>query len=140
MNLKKFKLIGLDSNIFSYHFHRHSVFGPVSKEIFDVLSLNELRAITSIITLTEILSVKASLAKLKNLQKLFLEIPNLTTFEVSQDIALEAAKIRRKYGFRTPDAIQLATAKLSRAKAYITNDKRLKSYIGLKIILLSEIK
>ncbi len=140
MSLKRFKKVGLDSNIFSYQFHQDPNFGPLTKSIFDDLSADKLQAITSTITLIEILSVKTSLAKIKQLKELFLRTPNLTILDVGQDIAMEAAKIRRKYGFRTPDAIQLATAKLSRAKAYITNDERLKSYKGLKVILLSEIK
>lgn len=140
MSLKRFKKVGLDSNIFSYQFHQDPKFGPLTKSIFDDLSADKLQAITSIITLIEILSVKTSLAKIKQLKELFLRTPNLTILDVGQDIAQEAAKIRRKYGFRTPDAIQLATAKLSRAKAYITNDQRLKSFKALKIILLSELK
>lgn len=139
MNLKKFKLIGLDTNIFSYHFHNHPQFVKFTNIIFNYLNQDQLKGITSVITLTELLSVNVNLAKIKILQQAFQTTPNLTVLDVAQEIALEAAKIRRKYGFRTPDAIQLATAKLSRAKAYITNDQRLKSYPGLKIILLSEI-
>lgn len=140
MNLKKFKLIGLDTNIFSYHFHNHPLFVKFTNAIFNCFNKDQLKGITSVITLTELLSINVSPAKIKILQKAFQTTPNLTILDVGQDIAQEAAKIRRKYGFRTPDAIQLATAKLSRAKAYITNDQRLKNYKGLKIILLSEIK
>ena len=140
MNLKKFKLIGLDTNIFSYHFHNHPQFVKFTSIIFSYLNQDRLKGITSVITLTELLSVNISPAKIKILQQAFQTTPNLTVLEVSEDIALEAAKIRGKYGFRTPDAIQLATAKLSRAKAYITNDQRLKSYKKIKIILLSELK
>lgn len=138
-SLNNLKNIALDSNIFSYQFHQDPTFGLLTKQIFDALSQDRLQALTSVITLIEVLSVKASLSKLAQLKELLLRTPNLTVLEVNQDTAYEAAKIRRKYGFRLPDAIQLATAKLSRAKAYITNDQRLKSYKGLKIILLSEI-
>lgn len=65
MNLKKFRLIGLDTNIFSYHFHNHPQFVRFTDIVF--------------------------------------------------------------------------TAKLSKVKAFITNDNRLKTYPGLKIILLSEV-
>jgi len=139
MSWKKYRLIGLDSNIFSYQFHKHPIFGPIAKEIFDALSLNELHAVTSIITLIEVLSVKAPLIKLKQLEKQFSETPNLTVFDVNHEIALEAAKIRRKYGFRLPDSIQLATVIHAKAKVFITNDSRLKSLKKLKIVLLSEI-
>ncbi|HBQ50519.1 hypothetical protein A3B42_00420 [Candidatus Daviesbacteria bacterium RIFCSPLOWO2_01_FULL_38_10] len=140
MNLKKFNLIGLDTNIFSYQFHQDPQFGLLTKKIFDELSKDNLQAVTSVVTLIEILSVRVSLSKVKQLKELFLRTPNLSILDVNHEIALEAAAIRRKYGFRTPDAIQLATAKLNRAKAFVTNDERLKNYLGLKIILLSAIK
>lgn len=139
MNLKKFKLIGLDTNIFSYHFHNHPHFVRFTDIVFNNFNQDQAKGITSIITLTELLSAKVSPSKLKILQQAFQTTPNLTVSEVNHDIALEAAKIRRKYNFRVPDSIQLATAKLGKAKAFITNDQRLKVFKGLKIILLSEI-
>lgn len=135
-NFEKYKFVGLDTNIFSYHFHQDPLFGPLTKEIFDLLSLNRLRAVTSIITLIEILSVKASSAKIKGLKKLFSEIPNLAVVEVNEEIAYKTAQIRRKYGFRTPDAIQLATAVQAKAKVFITNDERLKKIKELKVKLI----
>lgn len=61
----------------------------------------------------------------------------LAVVEVNEEIADKTALIRRKYGFRTPDAIQLATAVQTRAKVFITNDERLKKLKELKVILLS---
>lgn len=139
MSWKKYSLIGLDSNIFSYQFHKHPVFGPPAKEIFDALSLNKSQAITSIITLTEILSVKILHNKLKDLEIQFFDTPNLLILDVNHKIALEAAKIRRDYGFRLPDAIQLATAIQAKAKVFITNDERLRKLKELKVILLKEL-
>lgn len=134
-----YHFVGLDANIFSYHFHQDPLFGPLTKEIFDLLSLNRLRAVTSIITLIEILSVKASSVKIKGLKKLFSEIPNLAVVEVDEEIADKTALIRRNYGFRTPDAIQLATALRAKAKVFITNDETLKKLKELKVILLKDL-
>lgn len=138
-SLNSLKTVALDSNIFSYQFHQDPTFGPLAKQIFDKLSQDKLQAITSVITLVEVLSVKASLSKLAQLKELLLRTPNLTMIDVNGDLAIEAARIRRKYGFRTPDAIQLAMAIHAKVKVFITNDQRLKSFKKLKIILLSEI-
>lgn len=138
--IKKFKLVGLDSNIFIYLFEKNPEFIKSCQVIVDLLEKDQIQSVTSIISIIETLSYPSPFRVLKGIEAGFKSMPNLTIIDVNQDIALEAAKIRRKYGFRTPDAIQLATAKLSRAKAYITNDGRLKKYKGLKIILLSEIK
>ncbi len=137
---KGLSFVGLDSNIFSYHFHQHPLFGPTAKELFSLLSLGQLRAVTSIITLIEILSVKAPLSKIKGLEKLFSETPNLTTVEVNSKIAVKAATIRRSYGFRTPDAIQIATAVHLKANSFITNDEKLTKFKQIKVILISTIR
>lgn len=138
-NLEKHKLIGLDTNIFVYQFQQHLEFGPKSKIIFDLLSSDKLRAVTSIVSSIEILSIKNSLPNLKMLQELFFSTTNLAIFNVDKTIALETARIRRKYNFRTPDAIQLATAIKNKTKAFITNDKKLQHFKELKIILLSSL-
>lgn len=140
MNLKKFNLVSLDSNIFSYHFHNHPQFVKLTDIVFSLLNQGALKATTSIITLTELLSIKEAPIKTKILEEAFLSTPNLTVFEVNYEIASEAAIIRRKYGFRTPDAIQLATAIHSKAKAFISNDERLKKFKKLRVILVKEVK
>lgn len=138
--LRRFKTVGLDSNIFSYQFHQDPTYGPITKQIFDLLSFNKLHAATSFITLAELLSIKAPLPKIKQLESLFLRTPNLEVFEVNHDVAAGAAKIRREYGLRLPDAIQLATAIVSRQQAFISNDSRLKRVKEIKIIILDDFK
>lgn len=140
INLDKLKLVALDSNIFIYYFDQNPEFGQSAKAIFDKLSSDQLRAITSEITTTELLShPKLSEKEVREMDRQFLDIPNLEVLNIDHNLVLEAAKIRRKYGFRLADSIQLATAKLSRAKAFISNDQNLKKFKELKIILISEI-
>ena len=54
------------------------------------------------------------------------------------EIGEVAAEVRREYGFRLPDSIQLATALHSKSQAFVTNDRRLKKFKELPAILLSE--
>src|SRR4030042_2402471 len=104
--IKKFNLVALDTNIFIYHYQGSSIFAPQSAQIFDLLTTIKLQAITSIVSLIELLSFKASADKIRELREAFEQTPNLTVFEVNKEIAIEAAEIRRAYGFRTADAIQ----------------------------------
>lgn len=137
--LNKFQSVGLDTNIFIYQFHRHPQFVDKTKFIFGLLEEEKIQATTSTITIIELLAFHATEVILEKIKDAFLTTPNLAVREVSQEIAFEAARIRRRYNFRLPDAIQLATAKLNRAQAFITNDKRLKKFKELKIILLNQI-
>lgn len=134
----KDRLIGLDTNIFVYYFGENIEFGPQAKAIFESLSEKKSRGVTSIITLIELLSLPASEKDVEALKMHFLETPNLIICDVSQTIGIDAARIRRKYGFRIPDSIQLATCLYQDADIFITNDQRLKSFKEIPLMLLNK--
>lgn len=127
------KTLFLDTNIFVYYFASHPQFGHQVRQIFEALSQDKFRAITSVITLTELLSLSGSDKEVDTLKNHFLETPNLEIIDLNQEISIEAARIRREYKFRTPDAIQLATAINSRAEVFVTNDKKLKKFKEIKV-------
>lgn len=136
--LSKFKRVALDSNIFIYYFEANPEFGPTSKKLVDSLSAKNITGVTSIISLLELLSKKGLPKNIaRQLEEDFFEIPNLTVSELTREITVATAGIRRKYGFRLSDSIQLATAKLNKAQAFVTNDRRLKGFKELPVILLS---
>ncbi len=134
----KNKLLGLDTNIFIYYLQADEEFGSTVKKIFELLAKNQARAITSVITYLELLSISAEKRDIEILQSHFLETPNLLIQDINQSIASEAAKIRREYGFRTPDAIQLAVCLKHNADFFITNDQKIKSFKEIPVILLSQ--
>jgi predicted nucleic acid-binding protein len=63
----------------------------------------------------------------------------LRAFPVTAEIATEAAQLRASYGLKTPDSIQLATARLGGATAFLTNDDHFAALPGMKIISLDEL-
>lgn len=135
-NLKK---IALDSNLFIYHFEDNAAFAPYTNKIFTSLCQGRLKAVTSTVSIIETLSYPSPPKVIRSIAEAFLNIPNLEIIEVNQHVALEAARIRRKYGFRLPDSVQLATATLNKAEAFISNDQRLKRFQQCKIVLLHEV-
>ena len=64
--------------------------------------------------------------------------PNLGLREIDQNVAHQAAKLRARYGFKTPDALFLATAMEEKAEAFITNDVRLQGIENIEIVLLKD--
>lgn len=136
--ISNIKLVGLDSNIFIYQFEEHPEFSKSTNIIFEKLAKNKLRAVTSITSLIETLSYPSPPGVIIKIQEGF-AIPNLTVAVVDEQIGLETARLRREYGLRLGDAIQLATAKIAKVQAFITNDKRLKQFKELKIILLKDL-
>lgn len=136
--IKNLKRIALDSNIFIYNLEQNPRYVQITDRIFKRLMAKRLIAATSIVSLTEILSYPNTEKISKEITEDFLSTPNLVIFDVNQEIAVEAARIRRKYGFRLPDALQLATACIAKADSFITNDKKLKLFKSLKVLLLTE--
>lgn len=132
------KFVGLDSNIFIYQFEANSEFLHITNKIFDRLFKNKLKAATSIISLIESLSYPSPETVLDQIKEGF-TMPNLTVLEINMKIGLEAARIRREYGLRLGDAVQLATALSAKTQVFITNDDRLKKFKELKVILLGEL-
>jgi predicted nucleic acid-binding protein len=73
-------------------------------------------------------------------RRILLQANQITTAPVSDAIAEEAAQLRASHGFRTPDAIQLATAVRAGASSFLTNDARFSSVASLKILVLNQLK
>lgn len=132
-------LVALDSNVFIYLFESNPEFIKHVNPIFEALLQNKLDAVTSAVSIIEALSYPSPPEVIAGIKEGFATIPNFNIVSLNQEIALEAAEIRREYGFKLPDAVQLATALSAKAKAFITNDHRLKSFKKLKIISLLDL-
>lgn len=141
--LNGIKKAGIDSMCFIYHFEANTNYGELVKELFGKLQEKKLSAVTSVLTLAEILSFE-------NLQKnriLFEEeksklhsTPNLNIIPVDEKIAEATSILKYKYSLTLPDAIQLATAVITGQKAFISNDNRLKRVKEIKVIILDDFK
>jgi|GEM_PF-1293550 len=64
--------------------------------------------------------------------------PNLGLREIDQNVAFLAAKLRARYGIKTPEALFLATAMEEKAEAFITNDVRLLGIENIEIVLIKD--
>jgi len=138
--IRNLKRVGLDSNIFIYNLGQNPEFVKFTDTIFQAMVAGNLAAVTSVVTLTEILSFPMSTQESAKIADDFFSTPNLEIIELNRKIAENAAKIRRDYKFLLPDAVQLATALFAGSQSFITNDKRLKSFKKLLVTLLTEIK
>jgi predicted nucleic acid-binding protein len=134
--------IYLDANIFIYLLEGYEEYSPIIKKIFDKIDNGISYGITSELTLAEVL-VKPILDDNVKLQKIYEQTLQasslLNVVSISRDILLKAAQLR-KNPIKLPDAIHLATAFLNNCEIFLTNDKRLKQFTTLEVVLLSEIK
>ena len=126
--LKENKSVFLDTMIFIYFFEAQQGKEKELRHLFNVIENGHVSAFTSLITLTEIL-VKPYKLKIYSLVDEYLrflnEFPHLSLAPLSQEIFIKAAQLRANYNFKTPDAIQLASALDINAAGFITGDKEL---------------
>jgi predicted nucleic acid-binding protein len=120
---------------------RHPKYGNIVKPIFKEIEKGNVEAITTNITLLEVL-VHPYRTGNKNLAEQYRDIllnaEGLTTYEVTHEISETAAKLRALYSIRTPDAIQIATAMVHNADVFLSNDEALKKISEIKVLCLRD--
>jgi len=136
------KTVFLDTAPLIYFIEGHSGFQEKLMECFQANDKGDFAFITSSITLLEVLvkPLRDGKSKLvEQYKKILLNAPGIQIFEISNDIAEGAARLRAKYGLKTPDAIQISTALNNEADYFFTNDHRLSSVKEINIVTLLDL-
>ncbi len=112
-------------SIFIYQVEANPKYAQATNEIFNWLAHPGHSAVTSAITITELL-VRPYREKDRGLISQFYGLlstfPNLEWLPLTLGIADLAARFRADYALRTPSAIQAATAVEGTATGFLTND------------------
>ena len=141
--LKSSDIVFLDTAPFIYFFERHEQYFPAIERFFNALYDARAQAITSIISYMELTTLPARLGNQQLVRKYrdyLSHSENVALFPLDMNIADYAVNLRSRYGFKTPDAIQLGTALACGADYVITNHlawRRLEE-TGVKIVLVEE--
>ena len=131
----------LDTAPIIYYVENILPYADLLEPVFQEIEAGRLRAITATMTLTETLVVpyrKKDWEIIKKLETLLINTSGLTILSLTPEIAREAAIIRSGSSVKTPDAIQLATARDNGIDYFLTNDKRLNFLPFPQIILLDD--
>ncbi len=139
--LKNHPVIGLDTSIFIYHLEDHPRYSPLTEIIFTALEKGINKGVTSYLTLMEILvkpKTEGLLQVARDYEYYLTTFPNLTFYEMGLDVARKASDLRAVQRIKAPDAIQLATAILFGATAFLTNDKIFERVKGIDILILDK--
>ena len=119
------QLVYIDAAPFIYFMERNPSYNEPLDAFFSLLNQGKVRAVTSTITLTEVL-IKPYRAKqwmlAKKYESIFQETSDLVLLSADVEVGRLAAQLRASYALMTPDAIHLATAKIHRADFFLTND------------------
>jgi predicted nucleic acid-binding protein len=137
--LRATRLVSLDSAVFIYHFEEHPRYQALCTEVFDAMEVGAIRAVTSTVTLVEVLVqplAKGAHELASRYTQYLRSGPSLTLRWLDPDLALRAAELRARYQIRTPDAIQIAAAIDFGARLFLTNDDRVRRVTEIEVVVL----
>jgi predicted nucleic acid-binding protein len=142
LNALRGERVYLDTNIFIYALEAYPDFVEELIELFESLDEGNLTAVTSELTLAEVLVrpfIDGNLERQTAYQQALQSSEVLEVVPVSRDVLIEAARLRSVANLRLPDAIHGATACLTACETFLTNDRRLLDIPGIEVVLLSEV-
>ena len=132
----------LDTAPLIYYIEGGSKHQPILDQLFRLNSRAKFTFVTSTITLLEVL-VKPLRDGKSDIAQQYRDILTMAMWnemhDITSDIAEVAAKLRAKYGFRTPDAIQIATGIATKSNYFLTNDAKLKQVTEINVVTLEEV-
>jgi len=132
----------LDTNIFVYALEGFERFEPLLSDLFKQIQDGQLRAVTSELTLAEVLVKPLADGETEICAAYTAAVQDsggLEVVPITREVLIEAAGIRAKTGVRLPDAIHIATSILSGCQTFLTNDKSIREIPNMKVIYLSDL-
>lgn len=137
------KRIFLDTAPLIYFIEGHSIYQDKLTKYFSSNDNGDFTFITSSITLLEVLVKPLKEGKHKlvaQYKNILLNATGVQIIEISNEIAEKAAQLRAKYGLRTPDALQIATALTNHTDYFLTNDHRLAIISEIETVTLLDLQ
>ena len=140
--LRRHRRIALDTSIFIYQLETNTRYIACTDYVFSWLERSSVEAITSTITMTELLVPpyrEGDEQRANDFYGLLSTYPNLDWIAPNLEIADLAARIRALHRLRTPDALQAATAVHAQATGLITNDPVFERVEGFQTLVLDHL-
>lgn len=140
--LRRHGLVALDTCIFIYQLEANPRYLVFSDPIFGWLEGSSGKAVTSTITMTELLVQpyrEGDERRVDEIYGLLTTCPNLQWIAPDLEIADLAARFRAGYRLRTPDALQAATAAHARATGLITSDSAFERVDAFETLVLDSL-
>lgn len=133
--------VGLDTSLFIYYFEKNPKYVNLCREVFEVFEIGKAGAITSMVTLLEVL-VRPLAEKRQDLVSEYIDrlttLPNLLLCQIDKEIAVKAAAIRAEHKIKTPDAIQIGAAIVNGARLFLANDAIFRRVKEIEVVILDD--
>jgi predicted nucleic acid-binding protein len=123
--LRQHRRIALDTSVFIHQLEANPRYVALTDHVFAWLERSDHRAVTSTITMTELLVQPyrdSGEHQVDEFYALLTTYSNLDWIAPDLEVADIAARLRAAHRLRTPDALQAATAIRAQATGLVTND------------------
>jgi predicted nucleic acid-binding protein len=133
--------VAFDTAPFIYFIQDQAPYSGLVEPLLERAATGKLSIVTSALTLLEVLVVpyrNGHVQLAERYESLLTRSRGVSLVDPTHDHLRAAAQLRAATGARTPDAIHLATALIAGCRAFVTNDRRLPSLPGLRILQLSD--
>ncbi|HUF74533.1 MAG TPA: PIN domain-containing protein [Gammaproteobacteria bacterium] len=133
--------VGVDTALFIYFIEEEPRYLPVIEPLFKAADEGSRELVTSALTLLEVLVVPyraGDLALAERYEALLTRSRGIRIIGLSMEQLRAAAQLRAVTGAKTPDALQLVAALLAGCATFLTNDRRIPSIPGTRILQLSD--
>ena len=140
-SIEKHRVVGLDTAPLIYFIEDVTPYADLLNPVFERLESHTLDAVTSTISLAEILTkpfLDKNFTLVDEIKFTIRTFSTLSMVAIDEKLAEAAALIRARHAIRLPDALQIAAAIQGEATLFITNDKRLKKVDGVEVLVLSD--
>lgn len=125
-----------------YFFEDHKIFSPLVAKFLEEAFAKDVQLVTSLITYIEILTLPQRLGNERLAAKYREYLTNsarLSLYPLNVLVADAAVGFRVTYNLKTPDSIQLGTAKVCGADMVLTNDRDWRAITELPVVMLAEV-
>ncbi len=136
-----YKKVFLDTAPIIYFLDNDVNFGEKARSILEEILEDGKELATSVITCTEYLTFPYRNNNREKVEAFFEFITDcdIPLYPVDIEIAKKASRIRAEYGnFKAMDALQLASACIKGCDLFLTNDKQLKQFEGIRCVTVEE--
>jgi predicted nucleic acid-binding protein len=140
--LGRHRRIGIDTAPLIYHLEGDNKYLGVTTALFTRLQGQAVSAVTSTLTLTELLVQPYRMndpARVSTVLAATVLLRHLEWEPVTLLVADRAAQLRADHGLRTADAIQLATALVAGATGFVTNDLSFRRIKEIEVLVLDDV-
>ena len=131
--------VGVDTALFIHFIEEHQRFVSKIEPLFAAADEGKLELVASALTLLEVLVVPyraGNIALAERYESVLTRSRGVRMVDLTRNHLRLAAQLRASTGVGTPDALQLAASIAYRCAAFVTNNRRLPTVPGLRIIQL----